>query len=110
MKKSSALSQQKRRRSVKAEDIFGKPLTKQRQEVLRGLRDKPNAEIDFSTIPLLSEEQIAEFHRPSKQLVAVRLDADLLEWLKGFGPGYSTRIKNILRAVMNHEQARTQRD
>ena len=90
---------------MRAEDIFSKPLTKRQQETLHRLKDKPDSEINYSDIPPLSEEQIAEFHRPkNKQLVAVRLDVDVLEWLKAFGPGYSTRINNILRAVMNHEQ------
>jgi uncharacterized protein (DUF4415 family) len=43
---------------------------------------------------------LAEFRRPSKKLIAVRLDADVLDWLMKFGPGYSTRINQVLRTVM----------
>jgi hypothetical protein len=32
----------------------------------------------------------------------VRLDRDVLAWLRAFGPGYSTRINNILRVVMEN--------
>ncbi len=61
----------------------------------------PESEIDYSDIPPLTEEQLAGAFRPkSKQLIAVRLDRDVLEWLKGYGEGYSTRINQILRAVM----------
>lgn len=31
----------------------------------------------------------------SRQLIAVRLDRDILQWLQGFGPVYCTRINNI---------------
>jgi uncharacterized protein (DUF4415 family) len=41
------------------------------------------------------------YRRPAKKLVAVRLDPDVLEWLRQYGEGYSTRINSILRAVMS---------
>jgi uncharacterized protein (DUF4415 family) len=34
-----------------------------------------------------------------KELISVRLDADVVEWLRAQGPGYQTRINAILRAV-----------
>jgi len=37
---------------------------------------------------------------PPKKLVAVRLDADVFEWLRQYGAGYSTRINHVLRLVM----------
>ena len=35
---------------------------------------------------------------PAKASISLRLDADVLEWLKAQGPGYQTRINAILRA------------
>ena len=35
-----------------------------------------------------------------KQIVTIRLDTDMLEWFKGNGPGYQTRINQILRQYM----------
>ena len=35
---------------------------------------------------------------PAKASISLRLDADVLEWLKSQGPGYQTRINAILRA------------
>jgi uncharacterized protein (DUF4415 family) len=35
---------------------------------------------------------------PPKASISLRLDADILEWLKSQGPGYQTRINAILRA------------
>ena len=35
---------------------------------------------------------------PPKTAISLRLDADVLAWLKAEGPGYQTRINAILRA------------
>jgi len=35
---------------------------------------------------------------PPKASISLRLDADVLDWLKAQGPGYQTRINAILRA------------
>lgn len=90
--------------SVSAESIFNKPLNKRQLAVLERLAKRQQAgddsHIDYSDIPRLSDEELAEFRRPAKKLVAVRLDADVLAWLRQYGEGYSTRINNILRAVM----------
>jgi uncharacterized protein (DUF4415 family) len=42
--------------------------------------------------------------RAPKKLVAVRLDADVFEWIRQFGAGYSTRINSVLRAVMTQQR------
>ncbi len=36
-----------------------------------------------------------------KPTITIRLDADVLAWLKEHGKGYQTRINAILRAYMN---------
>lgn len=104
-KKSSGSSRPAKLVSVKAEDIFNRPLTRKQKEALARLKDKPDSEIDFSDIPPLTEEQLASAFRPrDKQLIAVRLDRGILAWLKGYGGGYSTRINALLRSVMEHQQ------
>jgi uncharacterized protein (DUF4415 family) len=35
---------------------------------------------------------------PPKTSISLRLDADVLHWLRAQGPGYQTRINAILRA------------
>ena len=35
---------------------------------------------------------------PAKASIALRVDADVLEWFKSQGPGYQTRINAVLRA------------
>jgi len=72
---------------------------KQKQEIAA----KGDADIDFSDIPLKldwSRAEIGKFYRPPKKSVTMRLDADILKWLKGFGKGYQTRVNLLLRHAM----------
>jgi uncharacterized protein (DUF4415 family) len=39
-------------------------------------------------------------YKPVKQAVSMRLDADVVAWLKRSGPGYQTRANQILRDKM----------
>jgi uncharacterized protein (DUF4415 family) len=104
MKKLSVSSQPEKRVSAKAEDIFSKPLTQKQKAELARLKRMPESKIDFSDIPELTDEQLARAirGRDRKQLITARLDPDVIEWLKSLGgpEGYSTRINQILRAVM----------
>jgi len=43
---------------------------------------------------------VGKFYRPIKEAVTLRLDADVLAWLKSGGPGYQTRINAVLREAM----------
>jgi uncharacterized protein (DUF4415 family) len=83
-------------------------LTERQKDVLESIAARQQREdasqIDYSDIPALTGKQLAEFRRPRKKLVAVRLDADVFEWLQRFGAGYSTRVNHILRVVMNQAQ------
>lgn len=58
--------------------------------------------IDTSDIPELNDDffRRAEVHLPGKKAVTIRLDADVLEWFKGQGAGYQTRINQLLRQYM----------
>jgi len=64
---------------------------------------------NFSDCPIQTPEQLKEFklkypdarlYKPIKQTVQMRIDADVLEWLKREGPGYQTRANAILRQAM----------
>jgi uncharacterized protein (DUF4415 family) len=41
----------------------------------------------------------------TKQIVTIRLDIDMLEWFKSAGPGYQTRVNQVLRDYMNAQRA-----
>jgi uncharacterized protein (DUF4415 family) len=62
-----------------------------------------DAEIDYSDIPPLDKSfftKATEAWPPAKQQLTIRLDADVLNWLRANGRGYQTRINHILRAAM----------
>ena len=90
---------------MSAESIWNKPLSKRQKATLGRIAAEQNrgddSQIDYSDIPALTDKQLAQFRRPAKKLVAVRLDADVYEWLRQFGSGYSTRINHVLRLVMS---------
>jgi uncharacterized protein (DUF4415 family) len=105
-KKSSASSRREKLVSVRAEDIFNKPLSQAQRRDLERLKAMPESEIDYSDIPPLTDEQLASGFRPkTKQSIAVQLDRDVLRWLRRYGAGYSTRINEILRAAMAAEHS-----
>ncbi len=69
-------------------------------QALVRLRDE---DIDTSDIPEItdwSKAVVGKFYRPIKSPVTIRLDADVLDWLKRSGPGYQTRINALLRQAM----------
>ena len=68
-------------------------------------RRAQDAAIDTSDIALLTDDFFARavrnpFYKPVKRSTTVRIDADVLGWLKSKGPGYQTRINALLRAAM----------
>jgi uncharacterized protein (DUF4415 family) len=70
-------------------------------ERLRAMRD---ADIDDSDIPRLGKSfwKSAKLTMPEpKDRLTIRIDHDVVEWLKKKGSGYQTRINAILRSYMN---------
>jgi uncharacterized protein (DUF4415 family) len=71
-----------------------------------------NAAIDYSDIPPLGDEffrKATTTWPPEKKQLTIRLDADVLDWLKAHGRGYQTRINRILRVVMESQPSRPTR-
>ena len=69
-----------------------------------------DADIDYSDIPPLDKtflKKATTAWPPVKRLLTIRLDADVLVWLKGQGKGYQTRINHILRVVMESQPLRS---
>jgi len=78
-------------------------------EALVRLRDQ---DIDTSDIPEItdwSKAVVGKFYRPIKSPVTIRLDADVLAWLKRSGPGYQTRINALLRQAMHRPRPASRR-
>jgi uncharacterized protein (DUF4415 family) len=67
-------------------------------------------DIDYSDIPELTDDLFDKaVFVPAKQLVTIRLDADVVAWLKRNGKGYQTRTNKILRTVMESQERPTKR-
>ena len=83
-------------------------LSAEKRKQLRKLAARPDREIDFSDIPGISEipsdAVIGKFYRPKKTTITIRLDVDVLAWLKTTGAGYQTRINGYLRQLMQQSR------
>lgn len=82
-------------------------LSKEQMEMLKNLAEMPDEQIDLSDIPETedwSDSVVGKFYRPIKQSVTLRLDADVLSWLKEGGKGYQTRANTLLRAAMERQR------
>ena len=69
-----------------------------------------DSEIDYSDIPRLDKAFLKKATMawpPAKKQLTIRLDEDVLDWLKGHGEGYETRINRILCVVMESQPPRT---
>ena len=85
--------------------LTDRPMTTSRKRRLVRLAALPDSAIDFSEIPPLKESFWKNavrnpFYRPVKQQLTVRLDADVVAWLRRQGKGYQTRLNRVLREAM----------
>ena len=83
-------------------------LSVEQQAKLHALAATPDDQIDYTDIPALPEDFWNNavrnpFYKPTKTATTVRVDTDVLLWLKSKGKGYQTRINAILREGMLKE-------
>jgi uncharacterized protein (DUF4415 family) len=72
---------------------------RQRAE-LAALAKRADSEIDIRDIPEIadwSKAEVGKFYRPRKQIVTIRLDADILAWFKARSRKYQTAVNQVLR-------------
>jgi uncharacterized protein (DUF4415 family) len=77
--------------------------TRNLDKELATLARMKDEEIDTSDMPEVkdwSRAVVGRFYRPIKEPVTLRLDADVVAWFKEQGPGYQTRINDVLRKVV----------
>ncbi|HSY32662.1 MAG TPA: BrnA antitoxin family protein [Verrucomicrobiae bacterium] len=80
-------------------------LTKEQKRDIRTIAAKRDEDIDFSDTPTVvdwSRAEIGKFYRPTKKPVTIRLDSDVIAWLKADGRGYQTKANWLLRQAMTH--------
>ncbi len=80
-------------------------LSAKQKRDLKKLARRPDSAIDFSDIPELTEKFWRNavrnpFYRPVKKHLTLRLDADVIAWLRRQGKGCQTRANALLRAAM----------
>jgi uncharacterized protein (DUF4415 family) len=78
-------------------------LSREQRRDIAAIAAKRDEDIDLSDMPEVldwSKAEMGKFYRPPKKSVTMRLDADVLEWLKGYGRGYQTRANMLLRHAM----------
>ncbi|MBV9266081.1 MAG: BrnA antitoxin family protein [Acidobacteriaceae bacterium] len=85
----------------------GRRLSAKLRRELEAVKAMPDSAIDYSDIPRQDPNDpkwrnavVGKFYRPIKQPIALRLDADVIAWLKSQGAGYQSRINDILRREM----------
>jgi uncharacterized protein (DUF4415 family) len=83
-------------------------LSVEKRKELKALAKKPDEEIDLSDIPEIreipSDAVIGRFYHPKESNVTVRLDPDVVEWLKTSGDEYQKRVNNYLRQLMRQSR------
>ena len=97
---------------MKSEDIVNRKWTEREREVVRKAAAAQGAGDDsgivFSDIPRLTQSQLSHLVRvrrvKRKVAVSVRLDPEVLDWLRSKGHGHLTRINDILANLMDAER------
>ncbi len=76
---------------------------------LEALAELPDSEIDTTDIKEWSDGDFSKavpFHsiyKPRKEQITIRIDTDILLWLKSHGKGYQTLLNDLLRKEMIEE-------
>ena len=89
-----------------------KKIDKKTSKEIAALASMRDAKIDTSDIPERKDWRgavVGRFYRPIKEPVTIRLDADVLAWLKARGKGYQTRINGLLRMAMAQDRPKRKR-
>jgi uncharacterized protein (DUF4415 family) len=80
-----------------------KKLADAQKREIGAIAAKTDATIDFSEMPEVVDwtgAEVGRFYRPVKRPVTMRLDDDVIEWLKSYGRGYQTKANLLLRHAM----------
>ena len=89
-------------------------------EELEAMRQRGEDQTDWAKVDAMTEEELEasiaadpdDVHEaldwskaikglpPMKKHINIRIDGDVLDWFRGTGKGYQTRINNVLRAYL----------
>ncbi len=101
MKRFSVAELRERKRGLSRTDMARlRRMTK--ADLEKSIREDP----DWSRVPKDWHLKAEAVMPVRKRLVSVRLDEDVIDWFKGQGAGYQTRMNAVLRSFMNEEKTR----
>ena len=86
-----------------------KKASKKQTKELAALAALRDDKIDLTDLPEVLDwtgAVVGKYYRPIKKSLTIRLDADVLAWLKAQGRGYQTRINRLLRLAMENRARR----
>ena len=89
--------------------------TKRKKAKRQKSRSKPArvgdlyASLEDDLLSLTDQEKGGEsrWNRPRKRRISLRVDVEVVDWFQSKGPGYQTRMNQILRRVMEEGKKRT---
>ncbi|MYZ43888.1 BrnA antitoxin family protein [Schauerella aestuarii] len=81
------------------------PLSEKQKAELSALSGRAGSDVDYSELSTLTaafwkDAERGKFYKPTKTSTTVRIDSDVLAWLRSQGKGYQSRINAILRREM----------
>ena len=80
-------------------------LTEAQIAQLQALGGTPNT-VDIPEAPAENWTHARRFFKPRKEAISLRLDADVLDWLRRRSERYQSEINRILREKMEGERGR----
>lgn len=105
----SAFGSSRRARLLLERGNSMKKVSKKQAKELTAIARMPDDRIDLTDSPEVRDWRnavVGKFYRPIKTPVTIRVDADVLDWLKRQGRGYQTRINQLLREAMEAKARR----
>ena len=111
MKKKKGSGSSRPEKRLPASAIFTTRLSNRERQQLEQIVKMPDTQIDLSdapeSLPQAAEVRVGRFYRPIKQLISLRIDADVWAWFRLHGPKYQTHMNQVLRREMeSHPRGR----
>ena len=88
----------------KATSTDGPVLTTSQLDQLAALEGRAPDTADIPEAPEQNWRDAGRFFKPRKEPISLRIDADLLDWLRRRSKQYQTEINRILREKMDAER------
>lgn len=87
------------------------PLTAAERAELEAVAAMPDDQIDYSDAPYLPDAvwmKVADSLPEQKKQITLRIDSDVIDFFKGTGRRYQTRINAVLRAYVAAQKSHHQ--